>query len=140
MRAANIRSVRQHLASRVLYSSFQPCARFSQIVTRCFVSTSQIAIGLSLPGHCCDICFPGSGFFCPQSSGATVAAVQSLAVLGVKMAWVQNSNRVAQHSRSSFRASCGCYSSIRVESPARLSWSFTFRAGLVEAQISVPPA
>ena len=88
IRAAGVRSARQHLASRVSCSWVQPYTRSSQSGYRCFMSTFEIAIGLRLPGHCCGNCSPRSGFLSPQSSGATVA-VQSWAVLGVTTAWVQ---------------------------------------------------
>ena len=75
--------------------SLSMCCSITQL-SASFISTSASAIGRSFRGQGCGICCPGSGFLGPQSSGAIVAAVHSLAVLCGTIARVQ----VPIHSRN----------------------------------------
>ena len=59
-------------------------------------------------GQGCGNCCPGSGFFCPQSSGAIVTRRPQLRCLVWDYFLCPRAHPVSQHSRPTIRASNGC--------------------------------
>ena len=78
------------------------CCSMTQLSVN-FLRSSASATGRTLRGHGCGNCCPGSGFFGPQSGGATVAAVRLVRYHSLR----PRAHPFTQHGWSPLRASSG---------------------------------